>query len=131
MFEAYYVVREGRNGSVRHAKIRTREKDGLTRHVCNVDLWSHSSCALNTLHHFVEYGDPVDGKALIKWLKTQPFYDVHGWNAQLFTLVPMNGGVWENFCKEFCEPIHSFKNLAHGGNTLTLYMLDLTKHANL
>lgn len=115
MFEAYDVVPYGRNGNVRYAKIRTSEKDGLTRHFCNVDLWSHSSCALNTLHNFSEYGDPIDGKAFIKWLKTQPFHGVHGWNAMLFTLVPMPGGIVERFAKKFCEPLHKFKNHAHGG----------------
>lgn len=126
MFEAYDLVPSGTNGSVRYAKIRDHDND----HICNVDLWTHSSCALNTLHNFNSYVS-FDGKAFIAWLKTQPFRGIHGWDAMLFTIVPMPGGTTELFCKEFCQPIHEFINHAHGGHTLTLYMLDLTKHANL
>lgn len=125
MFEAYDLVPSGTNGSVRYAKISVAGPMPR-QHVCNVDLWSHSSCALNTLHNFNSYA-PFDGKAFVSWLKTQPFRGIHGWDAMLFTIVPMPGGTTEPFCKEFCQPIHTFINHAHGGHELTLYLLDLTK----
>lgn len=125
MFEAYDLVPCGRNGSVRYAKIRTIDNN-TPYHLCNVDLWSHSSCALNTLHNFKNYGS-FDGDAFIAWLKTQPFRENHGWDAVLFTIVPTPESTTESFCKRFCQPIHTFINHAHGGHKLTLYLLDLTK----
>lgn len=125
MFEAYGLVPLGTNGSVRCVKVRTI-KNNVYHHICNVDLWSHSSCALNTLHNFNGCA-PFDGDAFIAWLKTQPFRENHGWDAVLFTIVPRPGSTTESFCKEFCQPIHEFVNHAHGGHKLTLYLLDLTK----
>ena len=126
MFEAYDLVPNGTNGCVRYAKIGELLPQGNRGRICNVDLWSHSSCALNTLHNFNSFVH-FDGKAFIAWLKTQPFRGIHGWDAMLFTIVPMPEGTIESFCEEFCQPIHEFINHAHGGHKLTLYLLDLTK----
>lgn len=99
-------------------------------HCCYVEIWSHSCCGLNTLHRFDSFWQP--DKDLITFLKTQPFSQLTGYNCQLFTMVPsLSGGHLKRFCDEFCEKGFTFTNHAHGNYSLELFVLDLTKHADL
>lgn len=114
-------------GYTRNAKI-VRIIDGVEHLCCFVELWSHSCCGLNTLHCFQHGWTP--GEDFIKWLNTQPFGLASGYPCKLFTLVLKVGNLL-SFTNNYCTPVFPFKNHAHASDLLCLYVLDLTKHADV
>lgn len=112
----------------RHGYHATILCDG--RKVCCVKLWSHGSCALSEFYDW-NLHNMKDSAGFIEWLKTQPFKSIDSWDHVIFTLLPgsnkNNYEEMKKFLSTYCTVISSFPNHAHGGHTLKLFQLDLSK----
>jgi hypothetical protein len=107
---------------------RVLKENGDT--LCFIEYWTNSSCAFNSIWGLCYDFDELFPE-LVEFLKTQPQTkpELDGkliYPAKIFTILPGHGHRTKKLSK-MTTPLATFPNHAHGGWSLTLHLLDLTK----
>ena len=92
--------------------------------VCNLEGWSHSSCALGSISN-VHGLRPDDIEEFYTFISDSSVWN-SGWPVKNFTMCVHKGqiGAWA-FATKYGEAIKAFKNRAHEGATMTLFFFNL------